>query len=176
MNREKRIAWARRKAAENTPERERRRLLEEQERSERIASLGSSEANRRARVLDNDSSAPWLGPVSTPHEWSIAVTAARAVTIEAARRGHTITYGELRLAAYEATGMRLGFHQYAELAMSVNEKADGCLLSAIIVKSDTHVPGDGFLPYARSQSFHEPLDTVQRQVFEHFAPPSSESG
>ena len=168
MNREERIAWAKQKAAEAAPERARQRQLDEFERLIRIATMGRSEANRVAYSLNQDPSIPWLGSVSTPYEWSQAVSAARAVAIEAARRGKTITYGELRIAAYEATGMKVGHSQYAELAMSINERSDGCLLSSIIVKADTGKPGAGLLPFARSQGFDQPLESLQRHVFEHF--------
>ncbi len=170
MDREKRIAWARRKAAEDAPERARQRQQEAEERSTRIAAMGSSEANRLAYALNRGSSIPWLGSVSTPHEWSQAVSAARAMTIEAAHRRRTVTYGELRIAAHEATGMKVGHNQYAELAMSINKRSDGCLLSAIIVKADSGKPGAGFLSFARSEGIDQPVTTLQRQVFERFVP------
>lgn len=109
-----------------------------------------------------------MGPVSTPHEWALGVDAARAVSIEAARLRRTITYGELRVAAYEATGMKVGHNQFAELAISINRPGDGCLLSSIIVKADTGKPGAGFLPFARRQGFDQPVATMQRHVFEYF--------
>jgi hypothetical protein len=168
MNREERIAWAKRKAAETAPERARQREQDAAERSARIASMGSGAASRAAHGLNQDASIPWLGSVATPHEWTRAVAAARAVTIEAARRGQTITYGELRMAAYEATGMKVGHNQYAQLAMEVNQASDGCLLSSIIVQFDSGQPGAGFLPFARNQGFDEPLRALQRQVFEYF--------
>ena len=168
MNREERIAWAKQKAAETAPERARQREQEELERSERIAAMGSDEANRAAYDLSRDTSIPWIGPVATPHEWTRAVAAARAVTIEAARHRQTITYGELRIASFEVTGMKVGHNQFAELAMTINDKADGCLLSSIIVKADTGEPGAGFLPFARRSGFDYPVETLQRQVFEHF--------
>jgi hypothetical protein len=169
MNREERIVWARRKAAESAPERARKRAEEEAERSARIASMGHAHANRASHELSIDKSIPWMGPVSTPHEWTEAVAAARAVVIEAAHRRRTVTYGELRLAAFETTGMKVGHNQYAELAMSINQRSDQCLLSAIIVQAASGEPGAGFLPYARSQGFDASLSTLQRQVFDCFA-------
>ncbi len=168
MDREKRIAWARRKVAENAPKRAQHREREEAERSARIAAMGSVKANGVAYHVSRDSSIPWLGSVSTPHEWSQAVAATRAVTIQAARLQRTITYGELRIAAYEITGMKVGHNQYADLAMNINQRSDECLLSSIIVKADSGKPGDGFLPFARSEGFDQPVATLQRQVFEHF--------
>ncbi len=131
--------------------------------------MGHDAANRAAHQLAVDESIPWMGPVSKPHEWSLAVDAARAVTIEAARRRRKITYGELRVAAYETTGMKVGHNQFAELAMSINRPGDGCLLSSIIVTADTGEPGGGFLPYARSLGFDAPLATPQRQAMDRFA-------
>ncbi len=170
MNREERIVWARRKAAESAPERARQRAEEEAERSARIASMGHAQANRASHELAIDKSVPWMGPVSTPHEWSLAVDAARAVSIQAARLNRTITYGELRVAAFEATRMKVGHNQFAELAMSVNKPSDGCLLSSIIVTAHSGEPGAGFLPFARRQGFDQPVATMQRRVFEHFGP------
>lgn len=169
MNREERIAWAKQKAAETAADRAEQRQHDEVERAERIAAMGSGDANRIAHRLNQDTSIPWMGPVSTPHEWAQAVAAARAVTIEAARHEQTVAYGELRVAAYEATEMKVGHNQYAELAMSINDSADGCLLSSIIVKADTGEPGSGFLPFARRSGFDAPLKTLQRQVFDCFA-------
>lgn len=129
--------------------------------------MGPAQANRTAYLLHTDTSIPWLGPVSTPHEWSQAVAAARGVAIEAARRRQTITYGECRLAEYEATNMKVGHNQYAELTADINELGDGCMLSAIIVKADTGDPGAGFYPFARASGFDAPLSTLQRQVWDH---------
>jgi len=161
MNREERIAWAKQEALKSSPERARQREVEQSERSARIGAMGAGAANREAYLLSQDSSIPWMGPVATPDVWSTAVAAAR--------HRRTITYGELRIAAYEATGMKVGHNQFAELAMSLNVKSDGCLLSAIIVRADTGGPGDGFVPYARSQGFDQPLASLQRQVFDHFS-------
>lgn len=169
MNREERIVKAKQMAAESAPERARQREREEAERSARIASMGPAEANRAAYVLHTDASIPWLGAVGTPYEWSQAVAAARDVTIEAARRRQTITYGELRVAAYEATGMKVGHNQYAELSMNINDPSDDCLLSSIIVKADTGEPGAGLYPFARRSGFDAPLPTLQRQVWDYFA-------
>jgi hypothetical protein len=133
MNREERIAWARREAAEEAPERARQKQQNAGERSQRVVSMGSTKANWMADLLSQDDSIPWLGPVSQPYEWTQAVEAAREVTIEAARHSRTETYGELRIAAYKATDMKVGHNQFAELAMSANRPGDKCLLSAIIV-------------------------------------------
>ena len=169
MNKEQRIAEARRLAEETSESRAQERAADEQERLDRIRNLSPTEAGRAASSINFDPSIKALGSVSTPHEWDLAVAAARAVTIDAARRGKTITYGELRVAAYEATGMKVGHNSFANLAMETNKKSDGCLLSSIIVRAEDGMPGDGFLPYARTQGFSDPLAAIQRQVFEHFS-------
>jgi len=53
------------------------------------------------------------------------------------RRGETLTYGELRIAAYEATGMKVCHNSFGRLALEANKKSDGCLLSSIIVQAST---------------------------------------
>jgi hypothetical protein len=62
--------------------------------------------------------------------------------------------------------MKVGHNSFGRLAMDTNRKADDCLLSSIIVQASTGQPGTGFLPYARSQGFDAPLDTLQRQAFD----------
>jgi hypothetical protein len=65
--------------------------------------------------------------------------------------------------------MKVDRNQYAELAANVNDQSDGCLFAAIIVKGDTGEPRAGFYPFARASGFDEPLCTLQRQVWDHFA-------
>jgi hypothetical protein len=101
---------------------------------ERIASMGSVEANEQAQRLNEDGSIRYMGPSSNPREWSQAVTAARSVTIQAARLGRTITYGGLQIVVVEATRMKVGSRQYRDLAAEINDESDGCLLSSIVVE------------------------------------------
>ncbi len=168
MNREERIAWARKKAAESAPVRAEEQAKQDAANAADILALGTDAASRAAQEIDRDDSIAWLGSVAMPQQWAQAVAAARQVAITAAQAGRTITYGELRVAAYRATGMKVGYSTYAQLAMSVNDKRDGCLLSAIIVQKDTGMPGDGFVPYARREGFDEPVAALQRRVYEHF--------
>jgi len=126
-------------------------------------------AASEAATINFDTSILSLGPEATPVEWDKAVEAARTVAIAAARRGEKITYGELRVAAYEVTGMKVGHSMFGRLCMETNRASDQCLLSSIIVKVDTGEPGKGFLPYARSQGFDGPVETMQRATFQHFA-------
>lgn len=109
-----------------------------------------------------------LGPVKTPKEWERAVEIARLVTITRAKRHDTLTYGEIKWAIHDELQMLVGHSMFADLVAAVNEKSDGVLLSSIIVHQDDGRPGDGFLPYAREMGFDAPLETLQRQVYEHF--------
>lgn len=168
MNREQRIEEARRRAEATSAERADERAAAEAKLRARVHDMTPSEAAELASTINFDTSVKALGPIATPHEWDVAVAAARAVTIEAAARGETITYGELRMAAYEATAMKVGHNSFGRLAMETNKKPDGCLLSSIIVQASTGEPGTGLLPYARSQGFNAPVKTLQQQVFDAF--------
>ncbi len=168
MDREQRIQEARRRAEATAGERAKERAAAEKSLRDRIADMTPDEAGALASRINFDSSIKALGPIATPHEWDVAVAAARTVTIEAAKRRETITYGELRMAAYETTSMKVGHNSFGRLAMETNRKSDGCLLSSIIVQASTGEPGSGLGPYARSQGFDAPLATLQQQVFDHF--------
>ncbi len=168
MDREQRIQEARRRAEATAGERAKERAAAEKSLRYRIANMSPDEAAALASSINFDTSIKALGPIATPHEWDVAVAAARAVTIEAAKRGETITYGELRMAAYEATSMKVSHNSFGRLAMETNRKSDGCLLSSIIVQASTGTPGSGLAPYARSQGFDAPLEELQQQVFERF--------
>ncbi len=168
MDREQRIQEARRRAEATAGERAKERTAAGDALRYRIANMSPDEAAALASSINFDRSIKALGPIATPHEWDVAVAAARAVTIEAAKRGETITYGELRMAAYEATSMKVGHNSFGRLAMETNRKSDGYLLSSIIVQASTGTPGSGLGPYARSQGFDAPLEELQQQVFECF--------
>ncbi len=168
MDREQRIQEARRRAKANSGERAKQKAAAEESLRDRIENMSPDEAAALASSINFDTSIHALGPVATPHEWDLAVTATRTVTIEAARRRQTITYGELRMAAYETTGMKVGHNSFGRLAMETNKASDNCLLSSIIVRASTGTPGAGLDGYARSQGFDAPLETLQQQVFDHF--------
>lgn len=172
-DREERIAEAKRRAEATRDSREAQAEQERERLATTIRHLSPADATHRASTINFDKSIESLGPEATPMEWSQAVEAARLVTIDAARRGNTITYGELRVAAFEATGMKVGHSMFGRLCMETNRHGDDCLLSSIIVKADTGIPGEGFAPYARSQGFSAPLETLQRQVFDQFSSNSS---
>lgn len=169
MKREERIREARRRAAESAPQREREARAKAQRLHDLVSRVGPEEAQRQVAEAGSSSDTEYLGPVKTPREWGAAVGIARDVAIQAALRRRTITYGEIQYAVYQSLGKLVGWSMFAELVASVNQASDGVLLSAIIVHKDDGKPGDGFLPYARSKGFEEPLATLQRRVFERFA-------
>jgi hypothetical protein len=110
-----------------------------------------------------------MGPDKTPGSWDSARRAIRDAAIAAARHKRTLTYAEIQLVAYEATGLVLGGFLTGRMCGEVNRKDDRCMLSSIIVSNETGRPGSGFEPFARSWGFTEPLPTLQRRVFDHFA-------
>lgn len=169
VNREERIEKARRMAAENAPQREADAKQQGSRIAQRLANVGASQAQRHVTAAEQSGDAEYLGPVKTPKEWDRAVEIARLVTITRAKRGDTITYGEIKWAIYDELQMLVGHSMFADLMVAVNQESDGVLLSSIIVHQDDGKPGEGFLPYARDMGFDLPLETLQRQVYEHFA-------
>jgi hypothetical protein len=91
VNREERIAYARRLAAESAEQRTGEREAEAAEREDRLGGLAPQDARRRAAVVSKDSNVAAMGPVKTPGAWAAAREAIRAAVIAAARAGHTIT-------------------------------------------------------------------------------------
>ncbi|MFH1103714.1 MAG: hypothetical protein V1757_02035, partial [Actinomycetota bacterium] len=65
-------------------------------------------------------------------------------------------------------GKLVGASMFGDLTMSINRKADGVLLSSIVVKRDTGKPGAGFTEFARSQGSKASLATLQKRVFKRF--------
>jgi hypothetical protein len=168
MNREERIAHARKLAADSAPQRAQEREAEAAERARRLAALSPTEARRHAAAVSKDARVEAMGPNKTPREWAKAREAIRAAVIAAAREGHAITYEAVHLVAYEATGMKLGYRMNGRMCMELNRSSDACLLSSIIVRGDTGRPGDGFEPFAREAGFTDPLGILQKAVFAHF--------
>lgn len=171
MNREERIAYARKLAAESAPRLAEEREAEAGERTRRLGRLAPAEARRRAASVSRDSSVRAMGPLKTPREWAVAREAIREAVAAAARAGHTITYEAIHLVAYEATGLKLSFRMNGRMCMEINRGEDGCLLSSIIVRSDTGRPGDGFEPFARRSGFGDPLGVLQQEAFSRFRRP-----
>jgi hypothetical protein len=170
VNREERIAYARKLAAESAPQRAREREAEAAERAHRLAALTPMEARRHAAAISKDARVQAMGPTKTPREWAMAREAIRAAAIATARGGHTITDDAIHLVAHEATGMKLGYRMNGQMCMELNRDSDGCLLSSIIVRHDTGRPGEDFGPFAREAGFTDPLGVLQQAVFAHFGP------
>jgi hypothetical protein len=168
VNREERIEKARQMAAERAPHRE----VEVQKRAnrlqQRLADVGAAQAQRHVTAAEQSGNAVYLEPVKTPREWANAVELARLVTITRAKRRDRITYGEIKWAIFDGLRMLVGHSMFATLMEAVNHESDGVLLSSIIVHQDDGKPGEGFLPYAKGLGFDLPLETLQRQVWEHF--------
>ncbi len=170
MTRESRIARARQMAAETSDARASEREEEESRRTSEIASRGSAAAIAAANQLRMDDSVGYLGPQATEYEWNVALKAARLVVVEAARRGQTLTYGELQLAAVRSTGLQIGYSMYGTFCMELNQPGlDGCLISSIVVGADTGEPGPGLIPFAQSIGIDKPIAVLQRDVFDRFA-------
>jgi hypothetical protein len=168
MNREERIEKARRLAKEKAPrrddqDRKRAALLHQ-----RLSNVGASQAQRRVSALEQSGDVTYLEPGKTPGEWAGAVELARLVTIARAKRRDTITHGELEWAIYDEFKMLVGHSMFPTLMEAIDQESDGVVLSSIVVAQDDGKPGDGFLPYARSLGFDLPVETLQRQVYEHF--------
>ena len=156
-------------AAETSEQRAVERTADADRRANEIASMGSDAAIAEAGRIKADETIGWLGPVATPSKWTDALGAAREVVIESARRGELLTYGELQVAAFRATEMKIGHSMYGRFCMELNQHDDhGCLISSIIVHTDTRDPGPGLIPYARSLGIDKPVRTLQREVFEAF--------
>jgi hypothetical protein len=169
VTRESRIEKARRMAAETSEQRAIERAVDADRRANEIASMSSDAAIIEAGRIKADTSIGWLGPISTPSEWTEALIAAREVVIESAMRGELLTYGELQVAAFRATEMKIGHSMYGRFCMELNQFDNhGCLISSIIVHTDTRDPGPGLIPYAQSLGIDKPVRTLQREVFETF--------
>ena len=170
MTREERIVKARKMADKTKDERAARRAEEQEVLADRVASMSEPEVRTSAASINADNSIGYLAPVADPSSWHDALQAARTVVLECARRGRTLTYGELQVAAVAGSHRKIGYSMYGEFCMDLNDyEADGCLISSIIVTGDTGLPGPGLLPYARSVGIDLPVSTLQRQVFERFA-------
>lgn len=169
VNREERIEKARQMAAAKAPPPAAVAQKRAARIHQRLSDVGAAQAQRHVAAADQAGTATYLEPIKTPGEWEQAVELARLVTIRRAKRRDTITYGEIRWAILDELEMLVVHSMFADLVGGVNRKDDGVLLSSIIVNQADGKPGEGFLPYAREMGFDFPLETLQRQVYEHFA-------
>gem|GEM_PF-318625 len=175
VNREERIAYARKLAGASAERLSAEREAEAAERARRLSSLPTEEAKRHVARISYDSSVGAMGPVKTPAEWAKAREAIRAAVIASARAGHTITYEAIELVAHEVTGLKLSYRMVGRMCMEINRGGDGCLLSSIIVRSDTGRPGQGFEPFAHEQGFLDPVGVQQQAVFRRFGSGDADS-
>lgn len=176
MTREERIAKARQMANETKDERAVSRAEEQAALADEVASLSESDVRSRAATIGADTSIGYLAPVADPGSWYDALQSARTVVVECARRGRTLTYGELQVAAVAGSNKKIGYSMYGEFCMNLNDyENDGCLISSIIVAAETGEPGPGLLPYARDLGIDLTLSGLQALVFERFAT-TDESG
>lgn len=167
---ETRYEKARRLAREGAPARQARAAEEAVQRRERLAELGPDGAHHEVVRLKAGREHSYLKPVGEPHEWKVAVQAARAAALDAASRRTTITYGELELAAFLATDKLVGHNTFRDLAAAINDKrADGVMLSSIVVKRDTQEVGDGFHDYAAELGFDGSPGQLREDVWARFA-------
>ena len=169
VNREERIAYARELAAASGDRLSAEHKAEATERARQLSALPAEEAKRHAARISGDGGIGAMGPLKTPAEWVKAREAIRSAVIASARAGHTITYEAIELVAHEVTGLKLGYRMVGRMCTEVNRAGDGCLLSSIIVRSDTGRPGHGFEPFAHEQGFLDPTGVQQQAVFRHFA-------
>ena len=168
VNREERIEKARRMAAERAPQ---PGALAQQRASRiahRLSDVGASQAQRNVTAAEQSDNAAYLGPVKTPQDWERAVELARLVTIIRAKRHDTITYGEIKWAIFDELRMLVDPAAFDDLLHSISREPDGVLLASVIVDSDTGKPSDDYLLAAMEMGFDLPLETLQRQVYEHF--------
>ena len=169
MNRDLRIAAARKFAVERRPEREAERRKARAELQREVARMSPDRAQQLVDKAEAKVSTATLRRVANPLDWKAAVDIARRVTVDAARRSEAISDGEVKVAALRATGRLIDSSAFATLAASINRKAEGVLLSSIIVNRGTGKPAAGFTEFARGRGFDAPLSNLQQQVFEHFA-------
>ena len=168
MNREERIAKAREMAAKNAPTGEARTQQQASRIAQRLAGVGASQAQRHVTAAEQSGTAEYLGPVDTPQEWERAVELARAVAITRATRHDTITYGEIKWAIYDELRMLVDLAAFDGLLLAIGHESDGGPLAAIIVDPDTGKPTDDYLLAVMELGFDEPVETLQRRVYEQF--------
>ena len=166
MNREERIEKARQMAAERAPGPEDDLRKQANRLHLRLANVGAPQAHRHVTAADQSGNGVYLDP--SVAGWDRAVELTRLITIARAKRRDTITYGELKWAIYDEMRMLVDHTVFDDLLLATNREPDGVLLGAIAVDPDSGKPADGFLLAAMEQGFDQPVEILQRQVWERF--------
>jgi hypothetical protein len=166
MNRDERIEKARRMAAEHAPGREDGLRKRANRLHQRLANVGASQAQRHVAAAEQSGTAAYLDPAK--NEWEDTIELSRLITIARAKRRDTITYGEIKWALYDELRMLVDPASWDDLLLAINLKTDGVLLASIAVHADNGEPSDDFLLAGMELGFDLPVQTLQRQVYEHF--------
>jgi hypothetical protein len=168
MNREERIERARRMAAEHAPPPEVETHKRASRVAQRLANVGSSQAQRHVVAAERTGTTAYLDKVENPGLWDRVVDLARLIAISRAKRRDTVTSGEIRWVILDELKILVDDAAFTELALAVGGDSNGVLLGSIMVDPHTGQPDDDFLLEAMEQGFDEPVETLQRQVYEHF--------
>jgi hypothetical protein len=137
--------------------------------SQEIAAILHPNARREAARIRDDRSVAYLGPDATKNEWRLALKAAREAVIDSARRGATITFAVLQVAAYGASGRKIAPRNHELFGAALNDySVDGCLISAIVTASDTGKPMSGLIPLAQGLGIDKSISILRDDVFEQF--------
>jgi hypothetical protein len=137
--------------------------------SQRLSDVGAAQAQRHVTAAEQSGSTAYVDPAATPTEWAQAVELARLVTIRRAKRRDTITYGEIRWAIFDELRMLVDESVFTDLLLAISGAASDALLASIAVHPDSGKPGDDFLLAAMELGFDTPVETLQRQAYQHFA-------
>ena len=135
---------------------------------QRLANVGSSQAQRHVVAAERAGITAYLDKSEDPGLWDRVVDLAQLVAISRAKRRDTVTYGEIRWAILDEQKILIDDAAITELALAVGGDSNGILLGSIMVDPDTGQPNDDFLLEAMEQGFDEPIEALQRQVYEHF--------
>lgn len=169
VNREERIAKARQMAAAKAPPPAAVAQKRAARIHQRLSDIGAAQAQRHVAAASQAVNVTYLEPTKTPGAWEQAVELARLVTIRRGKRRDTITYGEVQWVILDELELLVDPSMFVDLVKSLDSTDDGVLLSSIIVNQTDGKPRDEFLPYAEEKGFDSPLETLQRQVYDHFA-------
>lgn len=98
--------------------------------------------------------------------------ACRPILVERARSSSTIRYGQLahrvgpEVGLTELDGQDPRLHDALDvLSMESYDEGKNLLLSVVVVRKDTRIPGDGFYSLARKQLGAYPLKASREEIF-----------